>query len=200
MLTKYKTALVIAPHCDDETIAVGGTISKLLRLGIVVHVIAVSSGERLEEFRKAMKTFGLQKGYFQCLGFPDTYLDQHRQAILNDFRKIKNHVKPDIVFAPSENDLHQDHSTVGKEALREFKDITLLTYDNPWKEFKFEPNVFIELSLRDLHNKTLAIQKYESQKEKAFCNPQKVDAWAIFRGGVVGLNYAEAFELKHMVL
>jgi LmbE family N-acetylglucosaminyl deacetylase len=36
-------ALVIAAHPDDETFGAGGTIARLARSGIAVHVLAIAS-------------------------------------------------------------------------------------------------------------------------------------------------------------
>ena len=41
MSFNFKKTLVIAPHLDDETIAVGGTIKKLSKAKMQVHVIIV---------------------------------------------------------------------------------------------------------------------------------------------------------------
>lgn len=199
MLRKFKRALILAPHCDDAEIGVGGTISKMLQNGTEVYCVILSGkGKRKEEALKA--AFSMNYTDCKIFDFPDTYFDKHRQKILDLLRELKNEIKPDIVFCPSENDLHQDHSTLGKEALREFKDITLLTYDNPWKFFKFRPNIFVSLNEKQLRKKLEAISIFKSQKDKIFCNPRMIKAWAIFRGGTVSLKYAEAFELKHMVI
>ena len=41
MIIDFKKTLVIAPHLDDETIALGGTIKKLSKSKINVNVIIV---------------------------------------------------------------------------------------------------------------------------------------------------------------
>ena len=199
MINKFKNVLVIAPHPDDAELGVGGTISKLLRIGAKVHCVVVAHNKiRDYEFVNAAKRLGLES--WELLGFQDTYLDRSRQGILDRFREIKEKIKPDLVLCPSENDLHQDHSTVGKEALREFKNITLMTYDNPWKFFKFQPNVFIQLEKEDIKNKLESVKEYKSIKNKIYCNPERIEAWAKFRGSQVEMEYAEAFELKHLIL
>ena len=42
MIEKIKSALIIAPHPDDETLGVGGTIAKMVKKGIKVNVLIVS--------------------------------------------------------------------------------------------------------------------------------------------------------------
>jgi len=199
MISKFSNALIIAPHPDDAELGVGGTISKLLRLGAKVHCVVVAHNKtREDEFIEAAKKLGLTS--YEMLGFQDTYLDRNRQGILDRFREIKNKINPNLVLCPSENDLHQDHSTVGKEALREFKNVTLMTYDNPWKFFKFEPNVFVQLGREDVKKKLKAVHEYKSIRNKMYCDPKRIEAWAKFRGSQVEIEYAEAFELKHLIL
>ena len=41
MINQFKKSLVIAPHLDDETIALGGTIRKLSRANMEVNVIII---------------------------------------------------------------------------------------------------------------------------------------------------------------
>ena len=45
MLTPPATAVVVAPHPDDEVLGVGGLLSLLARAGTAIHVVAVTDGE-----------------------------------------------------------------------------------------------------------------------------------------------------------
>ncbi|MCP3684364.1 MAG: PIG-L family deacetylase, partial [bacterium] len=127
MISKFKRALIIAPHFDDVELGCGGAIQRLVWHDCDIHCVIVAKDDvRKKEFEKAAEILGITS--FEYLDFPDTFLDTKRQEILNKFRDIKNRICPDIVFCPSEKDLHQDHATVGKEAMREFRDTTLLAY------------------------------------------------------------------------
>ena len=44
MFLKNDRVLVVAPHPDDETIAMGGTIAKLVSLSTPVRVVFMSNG------------------------------------------------------------------------------------------------------------------------------------------------------------
>ena len=37
--------LIVAPHCDDETIGCGGTISRLVHEGVSIRVVIVTNGD-----------------------------------------------------------------------------------------------------------------------------------------------------------
>ena len=74
MSLNFKNTLVIAPHLDDETIALGGTIKKLSKDKMQVYVIVV--GGHLpplynkedyqitkQESKKALKILGVKNVY-----------------------------------------------------------------------------------------------------------------------------------------
>ena len=76
-----KTATVIAPHPDDETLGVGGTIARLVENGTDVSVLIVSghlppiyeksSFEKTKkEAEDALKILGVQKYDFLKIPFP----------------------------------------------------------------------------------------------------------------------------------
>lgn len=89
--------LVVAPHPDDETLAVGGLIHRLTRSGVPVRVVFITNGDgyphavidglrkphptgadyvafgalRQREAIAAMRRLGLGGGHIRFLGFPD---------------------------------------------------------------------------------------------------------------------------------
>jgi LmbE family N-acetylglucosaminyl deacetylase len=89
--------LIIAPHCDDETLAAGGTILAAVRQGIDVRVVIVTNGDgylfaTMEEFRRvfprpvdfidmgevrqreslsALALLGVPADHVTFLGYPD---------------------------------------------------------------------------------------------------------------------------------
>ena len=75
MIINFKKTLVIAPHLDDETIALGGTIKRLTKANFNVNVIIV--GGHLppqynkksylitkKESERALKILGVKKVYY----------------------------------------------------------------------------------------------------------------------------------------
>ena len=106
----FKKTLVIAPHLDDETIALGGTIKKLSKTKSQINVIIV--GGHLpplyqkedyqitkNESKKALKILGVKKVYYldiPALEFHRKYyntLNSKINALMNDFN-------PTTVFIP----------------------------------------------------------------------------------------------------
>ena len=58
---------------------------------------------------------------------------------------------PDVVFAHSGADLHQDHGTVTQESLRAFRGTSLLGYDVIRSSYGFFPTLLIEVAEKDVH-------------------------------------------------
>lgn len=89
--------LVVAPHCDDETLGSGGLIHRAVRLGCAVHVVVVTNGdgfrygvteryrrlrpgpeayiryayERQQETLAALARLGVGREHVEFLGYPD---------------------------------------------------------------------------------------------------------------------------------
>lgn len=85
-----------------------------------------------------------------------------RQEILEDLVKLNKLIRPDTVFIPSSNDIHQDHSVIHQEGSRAFKYSNLLGYEMPWNNFQFNSLFYIELDDRHLESKIKALKTYST--------------------------------------
>ncbi len=125
-----KRVLVLAPHPDDETLGCGGTIALYTSMERDVCLAVVSDGggitleyedidivdARKQETLAASRVLGIDETHF--LGFPDGALMSHREDITARVETIIRDFGPDIVFAPSPIDFHDDHRAVSEIALR----------------------------------------------------------------------------------
>ena len=105
-----KKILVVAPHPDDETLGVGGTIAKLASEGHEVHVLIVSghlpplySREDYErtvnESHQALDILGVTNSKF--LEIPATMISDMPLHKLNKLIiEMVSNVKPHMVFCP----------------------------------------------------------------------------------------------------
>ena len=57
-VSRGERALVIAPHCDDETLACGGAIGKLVKAGARVKVVLVTNGDGYYELMRKLRLAG----------------------------------------------------------------------------------------------------------------------------------------------
>ncbi len=221
-----KNILILAPHADDEILGCGGAISKYKNLGYCTHVLILTnanigapdlySAKKInlirDEAKKANKTIGTQKLYFENL--PGLNLNQYpTYKISNIISKYILKIDPEILFIPSANDIHDDHKKIfhaSKVAVRPKKKNNLkkiLSYEvlseTEWNEDEksFNPNYFINLTKNNINKKIKAFLKYKSQVQK-FPHPRSREAifsLSRIRGSQVFMEYAEAFRVEKIL-
>ena len=179
MKNNIEIILILAPHTDDGELGCGGSISRFIEEGKNVFYAAFSTAETsvepglpnniLEiEVKKATAKLGIKKENLFIYRNEVRKLNYIRQEILEELIKLKKKIDPDIIFMPSINDIHQDHSTVAREGLRAFKDRTILGYELIWNNITFNTSTFIILQHNHVQSKVDALQEYKSQKDKAY--------------------------------
>ena len=223
MITNFKKTLVIAPHLDDETIALGGTIKKLSNAKMQVSVVIV--GGHLpplynkknylitkKESKNALKILGVKKVYY----FDIPALEFHKNyyyKINSKINDLMNSLDPTAVFIPFP-DRHIDHRTMFDCAMvntrpnRKNHPKIVLSYETlsethwnaPHIEANFNPDFFVNID-ETIKDKTKALNCYQSQiKENQSRSIEAVQALARFRGSQNGCKYAEAFKLIRAIV
>ncbi len=119
-----RTAVVLAPHQDDETLGCGGTIALKRRAGARVAVVFLTDGSRSHErfldreslralreaeARAACRALGVADGDVHFLGIRDGRLAAEADAAIARTAAILLAYRPDEVFAPYRNDGPSDH-------------------------------------------------------------------------------------------
>lgn len=224
MFLKNDRVLVVAPHPDDETIAMGGTIAKLVSLSTPVRVVFMSNGvtsrdvvretveSRNRAARNAMGVLGVND--FNFFDFPDNQFDS--VPILEIAKLLEREVsdfRPTVVFAPYRYDLNIDHQIASEAtciAVRPKLSSNVRLYLNyeilsstGWNHTApvFNPNVFV-----DIQNywplKLSALQAYGSEMDvsPSARSIRVIESLANFRGGFVGKEKAESFSLALSVV
>lgn len=223
MIIDFKKTLVIAPHLDDETIALGGTIKKLSKSKINVNVIIV--GGHLpplynkknyqitkNESKKALKILGVKKVEFldiPALEFHKQYYNEMNIKI----NKFINNFNPTSVFIPFP-DRHIDHRTVFDCAMvntrpnkknhpkfiLSYETLSETHWNAPYIEANFTPDFFVNID-DTIEAKIKALNCYQSQiKNNLSRSTQAVKALARFRGSQNGCKYAEGFKLIRAIV
>lgn len=130
-----KSAIVFAPHPDDETLGCGGTICRKRWAGADVTVVFLTDGARshphcapsvLRQMREqealcATRRLGVQESDVVFLAYPDTVLLRHADAATEDIVHILGERQPAQVFIPHRHDHATDHvatSNIVKAALQ----------------------------------------------------------------------------------
>ena len=202
--------LIISPHTDDGELGCGGSIAKLSKDNEVYYVALINAyqsvpiglpGNTLEfEAKQATSILGIKQDNFMVLDFDVRRTHEQRQRLLDELLNIRDAMKPDLIFTPSVNDIHQDHQTVSQEAIRAFKHSSILGYELPWNNYTFNPQCYIKLEQTHIDLKLLALECYESQKDKPYMKPEYIESLASTRGLQINCKYAEAFEVIRWIM
>ena len=210
MIDAFKTVLVLAPHTDDGEFGCGGTMARLVAAGCSVHQIAFSIASRslpegfapdtlVHESRAASDVLGLAADAltvhrFEVRTFPDL-----RQEILELLVEVARDLQPDCVLMPTVSDIHQDHQTIAAEGLRAFKRTTILGYEVPWNQFRFDKQAYVTLDEEHVSAKVRALECYRSQQHRNYANEEFIRNLARTHGIEIGRQYAECFEVVRWV-
>jgi len=204
MSIKFKNLLFIGPHPDDVEMGCGGTMLKYHQSTKMTYVILSPCLDEprnkniLKEAKKAVGCLGLSTENMIIKNLSRRTFHEQRKEIRDILISAGDKYKPDMVFCPSFNDIHQDHSVAAEETLRIFRNVGVLAYENPRSSINFKPNLYVELSEEILENKIKAFMCYKSQAGKYFVKPEVIRSFARMRGTQFGVNYAEAFEVLRM--
>ncbi len=132
-----KTALIIAPHLDDEVFGCGGLIHRMKQVSSRVFVLFMTNGttahfgnggsssgkSRLLELEKVSAQFGFDDYHIAFEG-DDFHLQLDQVAQRQLVHSIERgtpvsieSIKPDIVLTPLPNDYNQDHRATYEAAM-----------------------------------------------------------------------------------
>ncbi len=207
---KNKKILVLAPHTDDGEFGCGGTMARLLEDN-EVYCAAFSACEQsvLKEFprdilitevKAASEKLGIKPANLILFNYEVRTFNFRRQEILDDLIKLRTKIKPDVIFMPSANDIHQDHYTISQEGLRAFKFSTIFCYEMPWNNLTFNTSSFFVLEEKHVAKKIEALKEYKSQAHRSYANSEFVRSLARVRGEQVNSKYAECFDIIRWIL
>lgn len=206
----FNSILILAPHTDDGEIGCGGSIARFVQEGKRVYYAAFSTAQTsvredlpkniLEvEVKKAIEVLGIPQENLILYNFEVRRFPEVRQEILQELIKLRTDIRPDLIFLPSLNDIHQDHQVVAREGLRAFKKQPILGYEQPWNNIVFETRSFIPLKKEHIEKKIKALMCYESQRHRSYLNESYMLGLARTRGTQIEGEYAEAFEVLRWV-
>lgn len=223
-----KNILIIAPHCDDEILGCGGTISKHVSNGHMVYVAIVTNGhigapelfskEGTEKVRSealaAHKILGVKDTFF--LDFPAPRLDTiPSYQLSNVIAKIINEKKIEVLYLPHRGDIHKDHRITYEAALVAARPINncpikkILSYETlsetewapPFGDDAFIPTIFENIE-GHLEKKLEAFKCFSTQI-KEFPHPRSlknIEILSNFRGATVGKKNVESFMLIREII
>tara|TARA_A100001388_G_scaffold192408_1_gene144919 strand:- start:112 stop:786 length:675 start_codon:yes stop_codon:yes gene_type:complete len=224
MINYFQNVVIIAPHPDDETLGMGGSIKRLTMNKVKVSILIVSGhlpplykkkdfDQTLSESKKVFKHLGVSD--YEFLKIPATKVSDLPVAELN--KKISKFITyrcPDTVFIPFP-DRHIDHRVIFDSSIVACRPVNkkfpknVFLYETlsethwnvPFVEPSFNPTVFINIS-KTLKDKITALKLYKSQinANTPSRSTKAVESLAKFRGSQNGCEYAESFQVVRMVI
>lgn len=224
-----KNILVVVAHPDDEVLGCGGTIARFSNEGYCVYTMILGEGitSRYEDLNsqkcqkeiQALKDQIVKANKELCVidtfvhQLPDNKFDTVPLLdIVKLIEKVKNKVKPEIIFTHFKNDLNIDHKVTydavvtatrpqkgeSVKTIYSFEVLSSTEWNCP---LSFNPNVFFDIS-DTFVKKEVALSCYESEIRK-IPHPRSIGGIyynASLWGLKTGLGMAEAFCLVRSLI
>jgi LmbE family N-acetylglucosaminyl deacetylase len=200
------SVLAIGAHPDDIEIGAGGTLLSLAesRPGLTVsYVVLTGSADRQQEARAAASAFLPGADVRVDLhDLPEGRLPANWGRAKDILEQVAQSCSPDMILAPSPDDAHQDHATIGAIVPTVFRDQLSLAYEIPkWDGDLGRPGVYVPLSGNLARRKVELLHKcYPSQQRRDWWADEVFLGLARLRGMECRAPYAEAFTCRKLVL
>ena len=198
--------LALGAHPDDVEIAAGGTLLTLAERhpGMEVrYVLLTGAPERRQEARAAARAFTPGASLRAELhDLPDGRLPAVYGQVKEVLEGVARSFQPDVILAPSPDDAHQDHRTIGELVPTAFRDQVILHYEIPkWDGDMRRPNAYVPLTDEIARRKNELLDKcYPSQTGRDWWGEETFMALARLRGMECRARYAEAFTCAKLII
>jgi len=202
-----RIVLAIGAHPDDIELGCAGTLALHKLRGDRVYLLVLTKGEasgdakiREKECKEAAEKLGADGLFFGQL--EDTRIHDGRETI-DSIEKVVDDVKPDIVYAPTCKDTHQDHRNTGHAALSSCRRCRIiLLYEGASTQRDFCPQVLVDIKAT-FELKLKVVQVFGSQvnnERGQYSRAVKaIEGLAKYRGYQAGVEVAEAFEVGKFI-
>jgi len=218
-----KKILIVAAHPDDEVLGCFGTVARLIKEGYEAYTLILGEGKTSRddqrivknkkdeikvlntEIEKANKVIGVKKVFIES--FPDNRFDSvDLLDIIKVISKVKDEVKPDIIFTHYENDLNIDHQITYKavitasrpmegEVTKDIYSFEILSSTEWNYPLSFSPDTYFDIS-DTINLKIKAMKKYSSELCE-YPHPRSLEGIELnakYQGMRIGKRYVEAFK------
>ena len=221
--------LVVAAHPDDELLGCGGTIATLgaahethiaiLGEGVTSRFDSRSDSDAaaLEKLKSDARSVGSLLGArsVDFAGLPDNRFDDlPLLEIVKHVERLVDRLRPEVIYTHHPGDLNIDHGLTFRAVMTATRPVAEcpvkeiyafeVASSTEWAfqriEPAFKPNVFVNIA-DTIEIKVEGMAQYETEG-RSFPHPRSAEALraqARHWGSVVGLEYAEAFELIRSV-
>jgi len=218
-----KKILIVAAHPDDEVLGCFGTVARLIKEGYEAYTLILGEGktsrdkqrvvenkkDEIEvlntEIQKANDMIGIKKVFVES--FADNRFDSvDLLDIIKVISRVKEEVKPDIIFTHYEHDLNIDHQLTYKavitatrpmedECVKEIYSFEILSSTEWNYPLSFSPDTYFDIN-DTLDLKIQAMEEYTSEL-CIYPHPRSLEGIELnakYQGMRVGKKYVEAFK------
>jgi LmbE family N-acetylglucosaminyl deacetylase len=220
--------LIVSAHPDDEVLGCGGTVARLVKEGYQAYTLILGEGitsrdekrdrakreteiQKLkDQAKKANKIIGVEEVFMY--DFPDNRFDTVPLLdIVKVIEKIKNDIKPDIIFTHYVKDLNIDHQITYKAVITATRPVVgepvkeIYSFEVPssteWNfPLSFSPDVFFDIS-ETMDIKIKALEEYKTELRE-YPHPRSLEGIKINAqswGLKIGVKYAEVFKCIRVI-
>jgi len=223
-----KKILIIAAHPDDEVLGCFGAVARMVKEGDEAYTLILGEGKTSrdeqrsienkkaelnilnQEIEKANSVINIKKTFIE--NFPDNRFDSvDLLDIVKAILKVKEEIKPDIIFTHYENDLNIDHQITYQavvtatrpmedESVKEIYSFEVLSSTEWNYPLSFSPDLFFDIS-ETIKLKKEAMKQYNSELCQ-FPHPRSIEGIELnakYHGMRVGKAYVEAFKTVRVI-
>jgi len=223
-----KKILIVAAHPDDEVLGCFGTVAKMVKEGDEAYTLILGEGKTsrdemrsidnkaeeldilAQEIERAGSEIGIKKTFIEK--FPDNRFDSvDLLDIVKVISKIKEEIKPDVIFTHYEGDLNVDHRITCRavitatrpmkgESVKEIYSFEILSSTEWNYPLSFSPDIFFDIS-ETVNLKVDAMRQYGSELCQ-YPHPRSLEGIELnakYHGMRVGKMYVEAFKIVRMI-
>jgi LmbE family N-acetylglucosaminyl deacetylase len=198
------SVLAIGAHPDDIEIGAGGLLLGLAQRELQVrYVVLTGTAERHYEARSAARSFMPGAALtIDLFDLAESRLPAAWASVKDILEEIARSCSPDLVIAPSADDAHQDHRTVGELVPTVFRDQLYLAYEIPkWDGDIGHPSVYVPMPASTAQRKVELLNKcFPSQRNRDWWDDEVFLGMARLRGMECRARYAEAFRCAKSII
>ncbi len=200
--------LCIGAHPDDIEIGCGATLLGLAssRKIDTRWVVFSGSGARTDEARVGADLFLREAASKQVEvhEFPDGDFPGARTSLKAAFRELARTANPHVIFTHREDDLHQDHATLGALTREAFRNHLIFAYEVPKYDGDLAtPNLYVPVD-DEMRKRKVALlhEAFPSQADKHWFDSSTFDGLMRLRGleCAAPSGYAEGFYVRKACL
>jgi LmbE family N-acetylglucosaminyl deacetylase len=198
------SVLAIGAHPDDIEIGAGGLLLGLAQgQPRVRYTVLTGTAERHREARDAAHAFMSDADLtIELFDLPEGRLPTVWGNVKEILEDVARSCSPDVIIAPSSDDAHQDHRTIGEIVPTVFRDQLYLAYEiAKWDGDLSRPSMYVPLSAETARRKVDLLHKcFPSQRNRDWWDDEVFLGLARLRGMECRAHYAEAFTCTKSVI